>query len=171
MSLAHSFHPGELEAQRRFNDDWDEAHAVRLGHIIGYTLDQEQAHFIDSLAFFFLSTADGQGHCDCSFKGSEPMPDGQPTPAVWVADQQHLLFPDYAGNRIFNSLGNLIENPHLGLLFINFALHRRLRVNGEARILDGEGSWRSRWPAAPRAVEVSVQQVYWNCAKRIPTHP
>ena len=75
------------------------------------------------------------------------------------------------GQMGYNSLGNILVNPHAGLIFIDFALQARLRVNGTARVLDSEGEWRKRWPQAERAVEVIIQQVYWNCPKRIPRQP
>lgn len=167
----HPFHPGELAAQARFLPNWDEEKARRLGRIIGRALDDEKALFIEGLSFFFLATADADGNCDCSFKGTEPAPDGRPLPVVWVADPQRLLFPDYAGNRMFNSLGNIIANPHVGLLFIDFASQTRLRVNGSARILGNGDDWKWHWPEAKRAVEVAVEQVYWNCSKLIPKRP
>jgi uncharacterized protein len=162
------FHPGELTAQRRFNQAWDEERSQRLSRIIGNALDERMARFAESLDFFFLATADAEGHCDCSFKGTEPASDGSTPPALWVAGPQRLLFPDYAGNRMFNSLGNILNNPHLGLLFIDFASQSRLRVNGSARILEQGDEWQALWPQAGRAVEVAVEQVYWNCSKRIP---
>jgi len=167
----HPFHGGEVAAQRRFNDNWDDTKAQRLGHIIGRALDDEKALFIERLGFFFLATADADGHCDCSFRGTELGEDGRPLPVVWVAEPQRLLFPDYAGNRMFKSLGNILCNPHVGLIFIDFASQTRLRVNGAARILETGDEWATRWRQASRAVEVTVEQVYWNCSKRIPKRP
>lgn len=165
---AHPFHPGELAAQARFNPGWDDGKSARLGRIIGHAIDDEKAQFIEGLPFFFLATADAGGCCDCSFKGTEPGADGRLLPAAWVAGAQRLLFPDYAGNKVFNSLGNILTNPHVGMIFIDFAARARLRVNGTAAILEGDGDWRMHWPEAARAVEVSVEEVYWNCSKRIP---
>ncbi len=162
------FHDGELSAQQRFNEAWDEERSNRLSRIIGNALDERMARFVESLGFFFLATSDAEGACDCSFKGTEPAADGSVLPAVWVAQPQRLLFPDYAGNRMFNSLGNILANPHLGLLFIDFESQSRLRVNGSARILETGEEWQALWPRAARAVEVAVEQVYWNCSKRIP---
>ena len=74
--------------------------------------------------YFFLATADREGRPDCSFKGGAPG-------FVRVTGPSELAFPDYDGNGMFKSLGNLALNPHVGLLFI--AMHdkpRRLRVNG-----------------------------------------
>jgi hypothetical protein len=105
---AQHFHAGELEAQQRFNPDWNAEKSQRLGRIIGDTLDQRMTDFIARQTFFFLATADAEGHCDCSFKGTESAADGQALPAVWVTEPRRLLFPDYAGNRLFNSLGNIL---------------------------------------------------------------
>lgn len=171
VSRTHPFHPGELAAQARFNPGWDDGKAARLGRIIGHAIDDERALFIEGLSFFFLATADADGRCDCSFKGTEPGADGRPLPAAWVAGPQRLLFPDYAGNRVFNSLGNILVNPHVGMIFIDFAAQARLRVNGAAAIVEGDGDWHGRWPGAMRAVEVSVEEVYWNCSRRIPERP
>jgi len=169
MAVTHPFHDGELAAQMRFNEPWSEERSVRLGHLIGKALDDEKALFIERLPFFFLATADAEGNCDCSFRGTERTSAGERLPVVWVAEPMRVLFPDYSGNGMFNSLGNIIQNGHVGLLFLDFASQTRLRVNGSARILDGSGQWQCRWPAATRAVEVDVHQVYWNCSKRIPT--
>ncbi|MFO7592991.1 MAG: pyridoxamine 5'-phosphate oxidase family protein [Pseudomonadota bacterium] len=165
------FHPGEYEAQVRFNSGWDEGKARRLGRIIGCSLDDEKAMFIELLPFFFLATADAAGNCDCSFKGTEPETEGRSLPVVHVVDPKRLWFPDYSGNRMYNSLGNILQNPHVGLLFIDFASQTRLRVNGRARILEQRDGWKNHWPAAMRAAEVSVDQVYCNCSKRIPKRP
>src|SRR5256885_703446 len=84
--------------------------------------------FIEGAIYFFLSTADADGHPDCSFKGGA-------AGFVRVTGPSELAFPDYDGNGMFKSLGNLVVNPHVGMLFI--AMHgtpRRLRINGKARI-------------------------------------
>ncbi|HET6971229.1 MAG TPA: pyridoxamine 5'-phosphate oxidase family protein, partial [Phenylobacterium sp.] len=69
----------------------------------------DDAAFIAAQGFFFLATADGEGRPDCSFKGGAPG-------FVRVAAPDLLVFPDYDGNGMFKSLGNLAVNPHLGLL-------------------------------------------------------
>ena len=84
--------------------------------------------FIESVIYFFLSTADAEGRPDCSFKGGPPG-------FVRVTADGELAFPDYDGNGMFKSLGNVLVNPNVGLLFID--LHeqpRRLRVNGTATV-------------------------------------
>jgi len=171
MSDGAAFHPGEIEAQFRFNRDWSEDKRVRLATIYRHAVDDGMAMFIERMPFFFLATADAHGHCDCSFKGTEAGADGRPAPAILVADPKTLLFPDYAGNRMFNSLGNLLSNPHVGLLFVDFSGQTRLRLNGSAEILESANEYLPIWPNARRIIRVGVAQVYWNCSKRIPADP
>src|SRR5205814_8375430 len=84
--------------------------------------------FIEGSAFFFLATADADGRPDCSFKGGLPG-------FVRVVGDDELAFPDYDGNGMFKSLGNIVANPAVGLLFIDMGEKpRRLRVNGTASV-------------------------------------
>src|SRR5215472_8913229 len=85
---------------------------------------------IESAIYFFIATADAQGRPDCSFKAGMPG-------FVRVTGACELAFPDYDGNGMFKSLGNLLVNPNIGLLFI--AMNdkpKKLRVNGSARVGD-----------------------------------
>lgn len=166
-----TFHSGEIEAQFRFNEDWSEQKNRRLESIYQYTIDDSLALWVESQEFFFLATADKDGHSDCSFKGTEPGADGFLAPAVQVITPRQLIFPDYSGNRMFNSLGNMLTNPHVGLLFIDFPTRMRLRVNGQCEIEETGDEFRVLWPNAKRQICVNVEQVYWNCSKRIPTDP
>ena len=84
--------------------------------------------FIEGVGFFFLATADAEGRPDCSFKGGLPG-------FVRVTGPSEIAFPDYDGNGMFKSLGNLLVNPGVGLLFIAMGEKpRRLRVNGTATV-------------------------------------
>ena len=74
---------------------------------------EEDRTFIESRPLFFLATADAQGRPDCSYKGGVPG-------FVRVVDPHTLAFPNYDGNGMFKSLGNILLNPHVGLLFIDF---------------------------------------------------
>src|SRR6266581_5891748 len=87
----------------------------------------EDRAFIESRPMFFLATADGEGRPDCSFKGGAPG-------FVRVTGEAELAFPSYDGNGMFRSLGNLLVNPAVALLFIDFEHPRRLRVNGSASV-------------------------------------
>ena len=117
--------------------------------------------FIESAIYFFLATADADGRPDCSFKGGPPASSGSPAP-------NELAFPDYDGNGMFKSLGNLLVNPNVGLLFID--LHekpRRLRVNGEARV-SREDPLLAETVGAQLIVRVTARAIFPNCPRYIP---
>nr|WP_236587970.1 pyridoxamine 5'-phosphate oxidase family protein [Tumebacillus amylolyticus] len=116
--------------------------------------------YIEASEFFFLATSNSAGECDCSFRGGGPG-------TVRVLDPQTLVFPDYPGNGLYQSLGNLLENPHIGMLFIDFEKGQRLRVNGVARI-STDARDLELFPGALSVVYVTVRDVYTNCSKRIP---
>ena len=120
------FHEGNRQLQDRFDSrriaDRLEEKLTRQAFTDG------DRGFIETLPFFFLATSDDKGRADCSFKGGLPG-------FVRVTGASELAFPDYDGNGMFKSLGNIAVNPHVGLLFIQMGeAPRRLRVNGEARI-------------------------------------
>ena len=153
------FHPGEIAAQERWQTThvWDEARRARLlmDHI------PESLHErIKNAPFFFLATSDKNGSCDCSFKGGGPG-------IIRIIDNTHLAFPDYDGNGAFMSVGNILENPHVGLLFIDFTDGARLRVNGRASVHD-DGAIKKLFPDHSRVILVEIEQVVPNCAAHIP---
>lgn len=125
----------------------------------GEKLSELLRRYIESLDFFFIATADKAGNCDCSFRGGFP--------AVKVLDETTLLFPDYPGNGAFQSLGNIMENPHIGMLFIDFTHQQRLRINGRAEVTD-DAELCAWFPGSIQVVKVAVEQVYRNCSARIP---
>lgn len=151
---------GEHEAQRR----WGRAGSRDPARLARLLLDHIPPAYharIEALAFFFLATSNARGQCDCSFKGGGPG-------LVRVLDARTLAFPDFNGNDLFMSLGNILENPQVGLLFIDFADGGRLRVNGRATIHDDDGPMRALFPEAPRVVVVAVEEVTPNCAAFVP---
>ncbi len=141
---------GEQLLQNKFDTK-----GIRVGERISELLQR----YLESLDFFFIATADKAGNCDCSYRGG--------VPAVKVLDEKTLLFPDYPGNGAFQSLGNIVENPHIGMLFIDFTHQQRLRINGRAEILD-DAALCAYFPGSIQVVRVSVEQVYRNCSARIP---
>src|SRR5262249_10760407 len=115
--------------------------------------------FIESRPMFFLATADAEGRPDCSYKGGRPG-------FVRVVDEQTLAFPSYDGNGMFKSLGNILVNPQLGLLFTDFECPRRLRVNG--RVASGDGDpLRSDFAGAQRIVRVRAEAIFPNCPRYV----
>ena len=153
------FHPGEIAAQGRWQTThiWDGARRTRLlmDHI------PEPFHErIENAPFFFLATSDNAGSCDCSFKGGGPG-------IIRIIDSKRLAFPDFDGNGAFMSVGNILKNPHVGMLFIDFTDGARLRVNGRASVHD-EGVIKALFPHHPRVILVEIELVVPNCAAHIP---
>ena len=123
------------------------------------TFDDEDRNFIESQRMFFLATTDADGFPDCSYKGGDPGFVRSPDPVT-------LIFPNYDGNGMYLSMGNLAVNPNVGLLFIDLAAPRRLRVNGTARI-EPASFVTPAYPEAQFVVVVSVRQVFPNCPRYI----
>jgi uncharacterized protein len=119
----------------------------------------EDRDFIERLDMFFLATADSAGRPNCSYKGGDPG-------FVRVLDEHTLVFPNYDGNGMYLSMGNASENPHVGLLFIDFEKQKRLRVNGTAQIASAD-SLDPPYPQAQFVVRVTVRQVFPNCPRYI----
>ena len=123
---------------------------------------EDDRGFIESLPYFFLATADSEGRPDCSFKGGMPG-------FIKITGNNELAFPDYDGNGMFRSLGNVSVNANVGLLFI--ALHgkpQRLRVNGTATVSDYEPLLASV-VGAQLIVRVRARAIFPNCPRYIPT--
>lgn len=129
------------------------------------------AEFVLRMEMVFVATSDASGDCDASLR---PGPPG----FLRVLDDRTVAHPEYRGNCVHASLGNISENAHIGLLMIDFERDRiGLHVNGAARILDDEES-HAAYPAVPhdqgsgrlaeRWVVVSVDDAYVHCRKHIP---
>jgi predicted pyridoxine 5'-phosphate oxidase superfamily flavin-nucleotide-binding protein len=126
MDASRLYHAGNRRLQDRFGSRAlaDRLEAVTLRRAFS---DGDRA-FIEAAGFFFLATADAAGRPDCSFKGGLPG-------FVRVTAPDELAFPDYDGNGMFKSLGNIAVNPAVGMLFIDMGEKpRRLRVNGTATV-------------------------------------
>jgi len=153
------YHSGHRELQDRFGS---RALADRLAdHTRRTRFNDDDVRFIESVPFFFLATADSEGHPDCSFKGGPPG-------FVKVVAPDQLVFPDYDGNGMFRSLGNLSVNPHVGLLFLRVGEKRgRLRVNGRAALSFDDPAMASI-PGAQALVRVTAEHIFPNCPRYIP---
>jgi predicted pyridoxine 5'-phosphate oxidase superfamily flavin-nucleotide-binding protein len=153
------FHDGNRQLQDRFDSrriaDRLEEKLTRTA----FTADDKAT--IESCAYFFIATADAGGRPDCSFKGGMPG-------FVRVTGEAELAFPDYDGNGMFKSLGNLLVNENVGLLFI--ALHdkpKRLRVNGSARVAHDDPLLAGT-VGAQLIVRVRARAIFPNCPRYIP---
>ena len=159
MADSIMYHDGNRALQDRFDSrrisDRLEAKLTRTA----FTADDKA--FIESAIYFFLSTADAEGRPDCSFKGG-------PAGFVRVTGTSELAFPDYDGNGMFKSLGNLAVNPHVGLLFIDMHERpRRLRVNGTAAI-GRDDPLLKQTAGAQMIVRVAAHAIFPNCPRYIP---
>src|SRR5262245_58818144 len=105
------YHEGSRQLQDRF--DSRRIADRRKKVTVHTTFDDDDRAFIGKAAQFFLATADAEGRPDCSYKGGMPG-------FVRILDVVTLAFPDYDGNGMFRSLGNIVVNPNVGLLFIDF---------------------------------------------------
>ncbi|MEO7222558.1 MAG: pyridoxamine 5'-phosphate oxidase family protein [Devosia sp.] len=154
------YHDGNRTLQEAFHS---RPIADRLEAVTMHTqFTEADRAFIESSIYFFLATADADGRPDVSFKGG-------PAGFVRITGPGELAFPDYDGNGMFKSMGNLTINPHVGLLFI--ALHgrpRRLRVNGTARI-DREDPRLASTVGAQMIVRVEARAIFPNCPRYIPS--
>lgn len=115
---------------------------------------------IESSAIFFLATSDRDGHPDCSIKG------GDPGFVRVIGDE--LVFPDYDGNGMFRSLGNISINSSVALLFVNFGSPgAKLRVHGTAKILAPD-EIPGEFPGAQSLVAVTPTAIFPNCPRYLP---
>ncbi len=150
------------DEQRRLQDQFDSRRlADRLeSTIVHDVITPDDAGFIASRDFFFLATVDAQGQPACSFKGG-------PSGFVGIVDDKTIAFPSYDGNGMFLSMGNLLANPQVGLLFIDFEKPNRLRLNGRASIVDNDPLL-ADYAEAQFVVRVAVTQLFPNCPRYIP---
>jgi predicted pyridoxine 5'-phosphate oxidase superfamily flavin-nucleotide-binding protein len=161
MSDSILYHEGNRRLQdrfdsRRISDRLEEKLARR-------EFSPDDKAFIESVPFFFLATADADGRPDCSFKGGMPG-------FVRVTGPSELAFPDYDGNGMFKSLGNVLANPNVGLLFI--AMHgkpQRLRVNGEAMVSRQDDPLLAQSVGAQLIIRVRALVIFPNCPRYVPT--
>jgi predicted pyridoxine 5'-phosphate oxidase superfamily flavin-nucleotide-binding protein len=151
------------EGNRRLQDTFESRRiADRLEQKLARTAfsDDDQA-FIESAIYFFMASADAQGRPDCSFKGGQ-------RGFVRVTAPDELAFPDYDGNGMFKSLGNLLVNSQVGLLFIDMHERpRRLRINGQASV-SREDPLRKTTVGAQMIVRVKAHAIFPNCPRYIP---
>nr|WP_296073150.1 pyridoxamine 5'-phosphate oxidase family protein [uncultured Actinoplanes sp.] len=152
---------GERQLQDRL-DTRERADAFYARQALPH-LNEAMRSFIGRQEMMFVATADASGSCDSTFRGGPPG-------FVRVLDAEHLSWPEYRGNGVMASLGNITENAHVGLLFIDFHEVIGLHVNGTAEIVEDPDE-QADTPPGRRArlwVVARVQEAYIHCAKHIP---
>lgn len=115
-------------APNRFADVFGYPKGRAVTKLKDYMTPYVQA-FIRQAPFVIMATSDADGRCDASPKGGKPG-------FVRVLDERHLLFPDVAGNKLFQSYQNMDANPHVGLLFLIPGVNDTVRVNGRVTLVD-----------------------------------
>jgi len=151
------FHKDQLALQEKF-DTRKLADRLQETIIQPVIAPEDQAYIADK-NMFFLASVDDQGQANCSYKGG-------PRGFVKVIDEKTLAFPIYDGNGMYMSAGNVLANPNVGLLFIDFEQQSRLRVNGVATI-DLNDPLLGEYPEAQLIIRIAVREVFPNCPRYI----
>ena len=155
MSIYH-------DKQRLLQDSFDtrrQADVIASNNLHDVFNPMDEA-FIASKDFFFLATADGSGKPSCSFKAGQ-------VGFVRIVDERTLAFPCYDGNGMYLSMGNVLLNPKVGMLFIDFEKPNRLRISGKASIVENDPLL-TDYPEAQFVVRVAVTEIFLNCPRYIP---
>jgi PPOX class probable FMN-dependent enzyme len=127
----------------------------------GSVLAGETIQAIEMAPFFCLSTSDSQGRCDAS-------PRGGPSGFIKVLDEHTLAFPDLSGNRLIDSLSNIVENPNIGMLIMTPGHDETIRVDGTAQIStapDAIAIWDDILGGVKATIVVNIDNVFIHCAK------
>ena len=151
------YHGGSRSLQDRFDTrriaDRLEEKTVRD------TIDEADRAFIEARDMFFIATADAEGRPQSSYKGGDPG-------FVRVLDERTIAFPNYDGNGMYLTAGNMLVNPNVGLLFIDFEGRKRMRLNGVASV-DENDPLLSEYPEAQFVIRVRATEVFPNCPRYI----
>ena len=151
------YHDGNRQLQdqfdtRRLADRLDEA-------IVQDSIMPSDKDFIERLDMFFIATVDERGHANCSYKAGDPG-------FVRVLDEHTLAFPNYDGNGMYLTMGNILTTRQVGLLFIDFENQKRMRLNGEATLHRDDPLMREH-PEAQFITRVRAREVFANCPRYI----
>lgn len=149
------------EEHRRFQDQFETRKlADRLQALtVREDLDVVDAAFITRQNMFFLATTDANGEPSCSYKGGA-------RGFVTIVDKKTIAFPDFDGNGMHISVGNISETGRVALLFVDFERQARLRIKGRASVSADDRLLR-RYPGARLIVRVSIDAVFANCPRYI----
>jgi PPOX class probable FMN-dependent enzyme len=124
-------------------------------------LDEAAVRFIAQCPFVIVATADAQGRCDAS-------PKGDPPGFLHIADERTLYLPDRSGNKMFQSMTNIMQNPHVGMILIIPGEEWTMRINGQARVVDDPPLLErlsARGHPAQLAIEIKVEECFFHCPR------
>ena len=157
--------PFDYSAASRTLQDRVDTHrlADRLAEVkVHERFTDDDRAFIERMDMFFLATIDDAGQPSCSYKGGDPG-------FVSVVDDRTLAFPNFDGNGMFVSMGNVAATHGVGMLFIDLERQRRMRVDGVAR-LSFDDPLIDACPEAQFVVRVEARRIYPNCPRYIHRH-
>lgn len=127
--------------------------------IIKNALDEADKQFVASRDMFFLATVDHQGRPTVSYKGGD-------AGFIKIVDDRTIAFPSYDGNGMYYSLGNIAGNPEIGILFIDFEVPNRMRLQGRASITKNDPLL-AQYKEADLVVRIAITQTWVNCPRYI----
>ncbi len=155
--MSDLYHPDQRSLQDRFDT---RRLADRLDEDIVHTeFTEGDRQFIERLDMFFIATVDARGRANCSYKGGAPG-------FVRVVDAHTLAFPNYNGNGMYLTMGNVAQTGEVGILFIDFEHQSRMRVNGTAT-LHTDDPLLAQYPEAQFIVRVRAREIFPNCPRYI----
>jgi len=154
------FHPAQKELQARMGTTRIAERIAEMRRHVEF--NDSDTEIIEAASFFFIASAATDGTLDCSVKCG-------PKGFVRMDGVNALLFPDYDGNGMFRTLGNIRATAHVALLFLEFSGEKRkLRVHGRAEVTT-ELSVVGSLLGAQLAVKVAVTDIFPNCPRYLPT--
>jgi PPOX class probable FMN-dependent enzyme len=158
--MAHRLTAATIDTEAALRELLGEPLATTRAKIVDH-LTPHTRRFVELAPFVCIATADAYGTCDVS-------PRGDPPGFVRILDERTLLVPDRPGNRLADSLRNILANPRLGLLFVIPGIGETFRVNGRATLVTDAAL------LAPSAIEgkpprlgivVDIEAAYTQCPK------
>jgi predicted pyridoxine 5'-phosphate oxidase superfamily flavin-nucleotide-binding protein len=152
------FHDGQRQLQAQFDTRRLADHCV--AKLVRDVINPKQKAFIESADMFFLATADAGAVPTCSYKG------GDPGFVRVLDDARTLALPNYDGDGKYLSWGNVLKNPAVAMLFIDFMKAWRLRIHGAASI-DTNDPLLAEYPEAQFIVRITVREVFGNCPRYV----
>ncbi|MEO1492352.1 MAG: pyridoxamine 5'-phosphate oxidase family protein [Pseudomonadota bacterium] len=152
------------KAQRALQSDaqHDKLSEVVVHAIVRDELEEIHTDYITSRDYFFLSTVDGEGMPTVSYKGGD-------VGFVKVLGPNRLIFPNYDGNGMWLSMGNISDAANVGMLFMDMVTPWRIRVQGKAKLCK-DPALMADFPGCNMVVDVAVTVVFQNCARYIHKH-
>ena len=156
MSTEHKAPQNATDLCERFGAPDD----LTVKHKLPY-IDEAASRFLAQCPFVIVATADAQGRCDAS-------PKGDPPGFIHIADEHTVYLPDRPGNKMFQGISNILENPHVGLLCMIPGEEWTMRINGRAKIVDDPvllDKLGARGRSAQMAIEIKVEECYFHCPR------